>query len=150
MAKETKEIYDIFEKLVMDNEVTDFPLTTLTSAFHKLEKVTSYEMGYYDHRQAYHVIKDISNFLKIHLKESKSSIGQTYKRILLEEINFVNWYKSLPVPYKKYICVFLDFGDSDFLKGFLTEEEISEHFNNISWSRAALISTLYLDGSFSY
>lgn len=142
-------IEQIFEKFVIDNEVTDFPITTLTNTFHKLEKITSYEMGYYEHRQAYHIIKDISKFLSVHLNSSKRTIGQTYKRILFEETDFVDWFKSLSLPHRKYVCAFLDCGDWDFLNGFMSQEEVRKRFNHISWSRAALISTLFLETDFN-
>lgn len=147
METNNEEINKLFEKFIIDNEVADFPLATLTNTFHKLEKYTSYEMGYYEHRQAYHIINDISKFLSVHLNDSKKTVGLSFRRILFDEYEFAEWYKALPLPYKKYVCSFLDFGDLDFLKGFMTQDEINKHFNQISWSRASLIATYFLHTS---
>ena len=142
--KRTKEITDLFEKYELDNEIKNFPISTLTSCFNKLAKYTSYDMGFYDHRQAFHLIDEISKVLRVHLKEAKPNVGVRYRTIFNQHSDFVKWFTSLQIPFQKYVYAYLDLGDIDFLKGFMTDEEIKERFNDISWNNASLIVTYNL------
>lgn len=140
-----KNISELFDEYVVDNNITEFPISKLTNCFNRLSTLTSYSMEYYKHRQAFYIIEKISKILHTHINEVKPNIGVTYRRIFTNHSDFIKWYISLDLPFRKYIIEFLKLGDDDFVKGFMLENEISQRFNTISWSNAVLIATFYLN-----
>lgn len=142
--KRDTEIYNIFYNLMLEEDIKDADNSTLTRNFHKLEKLTSYNMDKEDAIIAYRVINGIGQTINERLKSSSTRTGMVYKEIFYQERKFVKWFFSLSIPHRKYVDSYLQYVDWDFVRGFMDMEEANEIFSSISWARATLIASYFL------
>lgn len=145
MERKDSTIYKMFDRLILDDGIKNLPLSEITRNFNQISKNVSFDTkNIYEVRQAFTMIEEFSKIIKVRLAESKKSAILLFLSILEEHKDFKDWFSSLTLPHQKYVCSFLLNCDWDYLKGFMSEEEINRWFNNITWSEATLISTFVL------
>lgn len=145
MERKDSTIYKMFDRLILDDGIKNLPLSEITRNFNQISKNVSFDTkNIYEVRQAFSMIEEFSKIVKVRLAESKKSAVLLFLSILERHNDFMDWFSSLTLPHQKYVCSFLLNCDWDYLKGFMSEEEISRRFNNIIWSEATLISTFVL------